>query len=458
MGYWVKGLRQVGKTSLLEKFGKERYKSCIIFDLSDEEIRTSIEHELNRVFSELGYSAYDKRYACAAFTKLVPSFADDPSTLLILDEIQDSRSIYNRARKIVRGLNAKVAFSGSHLGNVIFWDSYNDPTGDVQEFSMQPVSYIEFLNSIKGLEDYMSLREFTRGSDAEALRSAKKYWEIYCELGGFPASLTNFLQHGNLESAKNIRDEGLNKYLATLSEKSPIHNVELWKNVVNYIISSIIQGNSPNDLVRNKHIYDRFVLEFGISEKLISDAVQWMLKSDILGLINVKSDFEDDDSYFNIKYSFNHYALLSNFAEMLINRDVIAMIKGARDEDFVLNGLISFSKPLNLKQIFSYHSPAGFPSEEVDFFFYTQEGVKVLVEVKNSKGKTISSDRILADKRADFLIKFCEGTGFVKDNTFTMPMWNIDKLSIIIPLIDQAYLNKTSLEDEYKRFIDFKGN
>jgi hypothetical protein len=36
MGYWVQGLQGVGKTSLLEKFGKERYKTCISFDLSDE--------------------------------------------------------------------------------------------------------------------------------------------------------------------------------------------------------------------------------------------------------------------------------------------------------------------------------------------------------------------------------------------------------------------------------------
>jgi hypothetical protein len=61
---------------------------------------------------------------------------------------------------------------------------------------------------------------------------------------------------------------------------------------------------------------------------------------------------------------------------------------------------------------------------------------------------------MLADKRADFIVKFCEGTGFVRENTFTIPMWNIDKLSIVINLMDQAFLNKTTLEMEYNRFAE----
>ena len=129
------GARQIGKTWAVERFGKERYKHFVKFDLdrSPEVIDAfRISKEPDRIIKEL--QAYSD-------APLLPG-----ETLIFLDEIQESEEAFNSLKYFCEDApQYHIIAAGSLLGVAVKRKHMKVPVGQVNRIDMYPATFREFL-------------------------------------------------------------------------------------------------------------------------------------------------------------------------------------------------------------------------------------------------------------------------------------------------------------------------
>ena len=107
------GARQVGKTTLLKRFGKENFKNVLYISLMEESGRKFKEivdaHE-GKVLSNFYVEIFN------SFAKYIGQvFSNDEDTLVIIDEIQESKKIYEMIKGFYDNVSCRVIVTGSYL-------------------------------------------------------------------------------------------------------------------------------------------------------------------------------------------------------------------------------------------------------------------------------------------------------------------------------------------------------
>jgi uncharacterized protein len=144
------GARQVGKTWLLKEFGENEYKAAIYINFDkDPDVQKFFSGNISPNYIVAGLEDYSQK-------KIVPE-----ETLIIFDEIQENQ----RAKDSLKYFNEDapqyhIAAAGSFLG--IAGGKF--PIGQVDEITIRPMSFYEFLqakgddillNNIKSLDRAM---------------------------------------------------------------------------------------------------------------------------------------------------------------------------------------------------------------------------------------------------------------------------------------------------------------
>lgn len=103
---YLSGARQTGKTTEIRKFIYKNYENILYIDLSVDRLRTDLEHcmqgTMNMAFVFAGFCRQNR----------MVEFVDSPDTVIVLDEIQESVSIYNLIRQMQDGLRCHVIVTG----------------------------------------------------------------------------------------------------------------------------------------------------------------------------------------------------------------------------------------------------------------------------------------------------------------------------------------------------------
>ena len=182
----VHGARQVGKTTVLKKFCKEEFVQAVYINMADntgKRFLSCIEKWHSRY-----YITYTDRTWMPELFKLYRSdFVDAKSTVILIDEIQESSMVYNLIRNITRDMEAKCIVTGSYLGKLLDRDFFL-PAGDVEQLIMYSLSFSEFL-AVFGKRDLQKGCYDNRQTDDEL----KLLFEIYLRVGGYPAVIQEFL-------------------------------------------------------------------------------------------------------------------------------------------------------------------------------------------------------------------------------------------------------------------------
>lgn len=186
----VTGARQVGKTFLIRKVGRECYDNVI-------EINFVEQPDAIQLFSEQK-GANDLLLRISAFTRtpLVPG-----KTLIFFDEVQECSEIVTAIKFLVDEGSYKYVMSGSLLG-VELEDMRSVPVGYMKEIEMYPLDLSEFFEAIGIGQNVMShlrscfenkqqVDEFIHQKMMEAVR-------LYLIVGGMPAAVQKYLDTNNL--------------------------------------------------------------------------------------------------------------------------------------------------------------------------------------------------------------------------------------------------------------------
>ncbi len=109
------------------------------------------------------------------------AFINSPDTVLILDEVQENKAIYERIRTFNRSLDCHVIFTGSNLKLA---QDYFQPAGDCISMTMYPLSFEEYINYFGGYEYYQK-------NSISTICKEKYQWfqdlySVYLRVGGYP--------------------------------------------------------------------------------------------------------------------------------------------------------------------------------------------------------------------------------------------------------------------------------
>lgn len=357
------GARQVGKTWIMQHFGKQEYDKVAYVNCDDEP-------RMKQLF-ELDYNIDRILLTLQAITgtKVTPG-----DTLIILDEIQEiPRGLHSLKYFCEKAPEYHIMVAGSLLG-VTLGKGESFPVGKVDMLSMYPMDYEEFLEAT-GNEGWLevlhskdwALIEIMMPKMVELLRR-------YYYVGGMPGVVSKFIENANLQQVRTLQLKILEAYRRDISK----HTSETESTRIRQVLDSL-----PSQLAKENKKFIYGAIRKGARAKDFELAIQWLLDAGIIYKVNrIKEPkvpikfYEDFDAF---KLFLLDCGLLSCMVDapvdqMLIGDNIFTEFKGALTEQYVMQQL----KALGLSPY--YWSNAKTPAE-IDFIIQKDSRI-IPIEVK----------------------------------------------------------------------------
>jgi hypothetical protein len=201
------GARQVGKTWLLQEFGRTRYENVayVSFDTSLAlREQFALDYDVARLFKAL---------QVATRQEINPG-----STLVILDEIQECPQAITALKYFCeQAREYHVVAAGSLLG-ITLHQGTGFPVGKVDLLNLYPLNFREFLDAV-------GERFLREQLDAEPPATMAPYaphledlLKTYYVVGGMPAAVSAYVAAGNLQEVRRVQEQLLYGYERDMSK------------------------------------------------------------------------------------------------------------------------------------------------------------------------------------------------------------------------------------------------
>lgn len=365
MGLVLNGARQLGKTTLILSFCKKHFDQVFYINLRSDEG----EFFLNK------YKETNNTIEAIALTSKV--YLEEPllnseNTVIIIDEIQESKHTYEQLKNLIISLNCRIIFTGSYLGQLIDEKAFHS-AGYTFALELQPLSFKEAYSYLK------------------SKYSVEEYFDLYLTYGGYPAIVqkmrndytendinlifNNIIKIFVEESLdyvpvnfRSIYEKILNRMLSISAQKVVTHNYEVFE--INLPIEENITKTNYEDL-----IYKAFNWLYGC--KLTINVDPFPLTSKQIGKLQSKIKKVEKDKKLLLRFYFNDCGILNylyNTSEQTSQRN----IKGAILENFIYNEL--YKKQNEYKTFYSR-----FGDPEIDFILINNNNKEIIgLEIKNN--------------------------------------------------------------------------
>lgn len=357
------GARQVGKTWIMQHFGKKEYKNVAYINCDDEP-------RMKQLF-ELDYNIDRILITIQAITgvKITPA-----TTLIIIDEIQEvPRGLHCLKYFCEKAPEYHVMVAGSLLG-VTLGKGESFPVGKVDMLTMYPMDYEEYLDAT-GNEDWIELLHSKDWGLIDIMKP--KMTELlrqYYFVGGMPEVVSKFIENTDLQQVRTLQRDILEAYRRDISK----HTSAAESTRIREVLDSL-----PSQLARENKKFIYGAVRKGSRAKDFELAIQWLVDAGIVYKVSrIKEPkmplkfYEDMDAFKLFLLDCGLLACMTDASadQMLIGDNVFTEFKGAFTEQYVLQQLLALGfKPY-------YWSNTKTPSE-IDFIIQNSQRV-IPVEVK----------------------------------------------------------------------------
>ena len=376
----VQGARQVGKTWLIQEFGKTEFQKMVYVNFEYEtEMQDLFAKDLRipRIIAQL-----------EAFSGTIITPED---TLIVFDEIQSApRGLTSLKYFNENAPEYYVVVSDSLLG-VNLHNKVSFPVGKVSFLDVYPMNFYEFLlaSGEQGLAGILDKKQWDLLD--VFTEKFKEYLRYYLYVGGMPAAVSEFAKNRNWEAIRKKQVEILSTYERDFSKYAPYEVVPrlnmVWQNI-------------PAQLAKENKKFVYGVMKEGARAKDFELAIQWLVDSGILLKSYRVSKPEmpliayQDMSAF--KLFFNDVGLLAaksniDLKTIVLGNDIFTEFKGAFTEQFVIQQL----KAAQMDYVGYWTNERS--TAEVDFVVQN-EGEITPIEVKASENKQAKSFKLFCEK------------------------------------------------------------
>ncbi len=417
----LQGARQVGKTWLLQEFGRLHYEDTAYFSLDEETALRDLFVETKDPDTILTELAARRGRPIRSGT-----------TLLILDEIQESPEALSSLKYFAeKKPDVHVAASGSYLG-VYSRKPTSFPVGKVNFLDLRPMDFEEYLGAHKdrALHDYIVGMKIPDPVPGLLYRPLLDAWTYHMVVGGMPAAVRTWVQDQDMASCRQRQEEILLSYERDISKHvEPKAVAKVWN----------VWRSIPGQLARENRKFVYRLVRDGARAKDYEDAIRWIAQTGNIHLVNriekpgtPLSAYEDPHDF---KIYYADSGLLCRKSELEISswleKDALfTEFKGALAENYVLQSLVS-----GFPSIGYWTSEA---TAEVDFV--VQSGNRIVpIEVKSGRSVRSRSLGLFLDKYGlPFGIRFSPLNVDLKSPIVNLPIFLAGSLDRLLPGIVEA--------------------
>ena len=323
----IKGVRQCGKTWLLQEFGAAYYEDIAYFNFEGNDAlgeRFEGDLDVTRIITELG---------------ILRQRAIQPDkTLIIFDEIQ----FCNRALTALKYFceNAPeyhIICAGSLLG-IALSKPLSFPVGKVEMMTLYPMNFMEFLlangeemlcEHLKGLQPDEKISDLFTDKLENHLRN-------YYIIGGMPEVVDTWVHTKDIEQAEAVQQQILNNYQLDFAKHAPSKDFPKLAAIWRSIPQQLSKENS-------KFIFSQ--VKKGWRAKDLEDALEWLISAGLVYKVtkiekpSVPLSAYADQTFFKLYLSdVGLLRKLSNLSagHILQKNDEFKEFKGAMTENYVL--------------------------------------------------------------------------------------------------------------------------
>ena len=409
----IKGARQVGKTWLMQEFGKTQYEKVayISFD-SNPRLDTLFQKDLNvkRLLDglniEVGFNITPK------------------DTLIIFDEIQENPLALTSLKYFSENApEYDIVAAGSLLG-VAHHKGTGFPVGKVEYLNLYPLSFKEFLIAMNEKQ----ISEIIDKNDFEMQKVFKEriidLLRRYCYVGGMPKAVLSFSEKQDYNLVRKIQKNILDDYEGDFSKHIPPEQVERTRLLWNAIPSQLIRENK-------KCVYGK--IKQGARAKDFEIALNWLIDSGLVHKVSRVTEpnmplkaYEDVSAYKLFLLDVGLLGAMNNLdsRSLLENDKLFNDYNGAVTEQYVLQEF----KTLGNLPVFYWASNRA----ELDFLMQYKNNI-IPVEAKatvNLQAKSLKSFRQKYEPKISIrtsLADYEENSGL-----FNIPLYDIENVKEII--------------------------
>ena len=412
----LRGARQVGKTWVLEEFGKSFSGGCVRFNF-----------DKNPEYAQFFQSTKDvkrilQNLAMASGQKITPD------TLIVFDEIQACEAALNSLKYFREDApEYYVASAGSLLGLQL---SSGFPVGQVDFLEMGPMTFTEFLyaDGADNFADYLaSINEFTSVPDAFFAPLTEKL-KHYFITGGMPESVLVWTEDKDPRAVDSVLSDIIYSYESDFGKHASPEEV----NKIRYIWQSL-----PSQLARENKKFLYSVVKPGARAREYENALNWLKDADIVSKVNRIAKPGLPVSAYEDLSAFKIYAVDVGLLRRLSHLPTTAFaehnrlfteFKGALTENFVHQ---------SLKQHFEvaprYWSEAPY---EVDFLVQREDDI-IPIEAKAGESiKSTSLKRYAKNYKEEtpLMIRLSMRNLSFDGKLLNVPLFMVDELDRLIGL------------------------
>jgi predicted AAA+ superfamily ATPase len=254
----VNGARQVGKSYILQEFAKREFNDFKIVNLETDKalVEKFDENITPQPIIQYLESAHSQR--------IIPEKA-----LIILDEIQAcERALTSLKYFCEQAPQYHIIAAGSLLGVAINREKYSFPVGKVNEITMFPMDFEEFLWAL-GKENFAQhIREHYESNESLDIHSlAIDLYNQYLISGGMPAAIKEFVNTGSYVVVADIQNRILNEYIADMAKYAP---------PVTAIKIRACYESIPAQLAKENRKFQYNIVQRGGSATIFGEAIDWL--------------------------------------------------------------------------------------------------------------------------------------------------------------------------------------
>lgn len=377
------GARQVGKTYLLQTFGKNNYKQMAYINFERPNAPKNlfdIDFDADRIITVLN-----------AYCNLKINVED---TLIVFDEIQAAPKGITALKYFYEDApQYHIVAAGSLLG-VSIHPEESFPVGKVDFMKLYPMSYREFLLAM----GETALAELLEKNDLINLIFFKNklinYLRYYLYVGGMPEVVKDFAENSDWKSVRSIQNQIIVSYRNDFSKHAP-------KEILPRI--NMVWDSIPAQLSKENKKFIYGVIKEGARAKDFELAIQWLSDAGLLHKVyNTQKPALPLVAYQELsafKLFHNDVGLLGamshlNAKTIAVGDAIFSEYKGALTEQYVFQQLTQ-NETLSV-----YYHTFDNSKYELDFLVQTDDDEIIPIEVKAGENLKSNSFKLFCQKNS----------------------------------------------------------
>ncbi len=382
----LQGARQVGKTTLLEQFGKEYFREVHIFNFEE-----------NLILAELFSVNLDPSHLIRELRFRQDKDIDIEHDLVIFDEIQACPRALTSLKYFQEKMpQLALCAAGSLLG--VYLAPVSFPVGKVDIFHLYPMNFEEFLLAH---EDHKALEALHNADHLSIPRLAHEHlWQRlkeYFVVGGLPEAVKTFIKHKDntfvaFQKVRDVQKNLITSYLGDIAKHSgPVNAMHIAR-----IFESV-----PSQLARtqdgsaSKYIFKGAVPGIDRYSKLVG-AFDWLEKAGLIIKVPIVNSGQLPFSAYSEENVFKLYLFdvgllgaMSKLTPNVIHEYDYGSYKGFFAENYLAQAFLANGQ----SDLYSWQEK----SAEVEFL-YQQEGHAIPIEVKSGWVTQAKSVKVFVEK------------------------------------------------------------